>query len=48
MNQAYFHGQNFKWDPVKFTFVDGTGDPAWLTWVVTAARGRSRPGGRSV
>ncbi len=31
MNQAYFHGQKLKWDPVKFTFVDGTGDPAWLT-----------------
>jgi predicted dehydrogenase len=31
MNQAYFHGQKFKWDPVKFTFVDGTGDPKWLT-----------------
>jgi predicted dehydrogenase len=31
MNQAYFHGQKLKWDPVKCTFVDGTGDPAWLT-----------------
>lgn len=31
MNQAYFHGQKLKWDPVKFSFVDGTGDPAWLT-----------------
>lgn len=31
MNQAYFHGQKFKWDPAKFTFVDGTGDPKWLT-----------------
>ncbi len=31
MNQAYFHGRKFKWDPVNFTFVDGTGDPAWLT-----------------
>jgi hypothetical protein len=31
MNQAYFHGRKFKWDPVNFMFVDGTGDPAWLT-----------------
>ena len=31
MNQAYYHGKKFKWDPAKFTFVDGTGDPAWLT-----------------
>jgi len=31
MNQAYFHGQKIKWDPMKFAFVDGTGDPAWLT-----------------
>lgn len=31
MNQAYFHGQKLKWDPEKFAFVDGTGDPKWLT-----------------
>lgn len=31
MNQAYYHGQKLKWDPVKFAFVDGTGDPSWLT-----------------
>jgi predicted dehydrogenase len=31
MNQAYYHGQKLKWDPAKFVFVDGTGDPAWLT-----------------
>ena len=27
MNQAYYHGQKLKWDPAKFAFVDGTGDP---------------------
>jgi predicted dehydrogenase len=31
MNQAYYHGQKLKWDPVKFVFLDGTGDPKWLT-----------------
>ena len=31
MNQAYYHGQKLKWDPAKFAFVDGTGDPKWLT-----------------
>ena len=31
MNQAYYHGQKIKWDPAKFEFVDGTGDPKWLT-----------------
>jgi len=31
MNQAYYHGQKLKWDPAKFVFVDGAGDPAWLT-----------------
>lgn len=31
MNQAYFHGQKLKWDPARFEFVGGTGDPAWLT-----------------
>jgi predicted dehydrogenase len=31
MNQAYYHHQALKWDPAKFTFVGGTGDPAWLT-----------------
>jgi predicted dehydrogenase len=31
MNQAYYHGQKLKWDPAKFEFVDGTGDPKWLT-----------------
>ena len=31
MNQAYYHGQKLKWDPAKFVFVDGSGDPRWLT-----------------
>lgn len=31
MNQAYYHGQKLKWDPARFVFVEGTGDPAWLT-----------------
>jgi len=31
MNQCYYHNRRLKWDPVQFTFVDGTGDPAWLT-----------------
>lgn len=31
MNQAYYHGQKLRWDPVKFEFVGGTGDPKWLT-----------------
>ncbi|MGE5612008.1 MAG: Gfo/Idh/MocA family protein [Bacillota bacterium] len=31
MNQAYYHNQKLKWDPAKFAFVDGTGDPKWLT-----------------
>ncbi len=31
VNQVYYHGQKLKWDPAHFTFVDGTGDPKWLT-----------------
>ncbi len=31
MNQVYYHGQALKWDPAKFAFVGGTGDPKWLT-----------------
>jgi len=31
MNQSYYHHQKLKWDPQQFAFVDGTGDPAWLT-----------------
>ena len=30
-NLAYYHGQKIKWNPAKFTFVGGTGDPKWLT-----------------
>jgi predicted dehydrogenase len=31
MNQAYLNDQKIKWDPEKFVFTDGTGDPKWLT-----------------
>ncbi len=31
MNQAYYHHQKIQWDPAKFVFVGGTGDPSWLT-----------------
>jgi hypothetical protein len=31
MNQAYLHNQKIKWDPKKFAFTGGTGDPKWLT-----------------
>lgn len=31
MNLAYQHRQPMKWDPAKFEFVGGTGDPAWLS-----------------
>ena len=31
MNQVYYHSQKIKWDPQKFVFVGGTGDPQWLT-----------------
>ena len=31
LNQAYYHGQNLKWDPATFTFAGNTGDPSWLT-----------------
>lgn len=31
LNQLYFHNETIKWDPVKFRFTDGTGDPSWLT-----------------
>lgn len=31
MNLAYYHGQKLKWDPKNSAFVDGSGDPAWLT-----------------
>ncbi len=31
MNIGYYYDQKVKWDPAKNEFVDGTGDPAWLT-----------------
>jgi predicted dehydrogenase len=31
MNQLYFHNTAMKWDPAKFCFTGGTGNPAWLT-----------------
>ncbi len=31
INQVYLHNAPIKWDPLKFRFIDGTGDPAWLT-----------------
>jgi len=31
INQSYYHHARFGWDPVKYAFTNGTGDPAWLT-----------------
>jgi predicted dehydrogenase len=31
MNQAYYNGKKLKWDPSKFAFIGGTGNPSWLT-----------------
>jgi predicted dehydrogenase len=31
MNQSYYHHAGFTWDPIKFEFTGGTGDPTWLT-----------------
>jgi len=31
MNQSYFNNAGFKWDPARFEFAGGTGDPKWLT-----------------
>jgi predicted dehydrogenase len=31
MNQLYFHNAAMKWDPDRFSFTGGTGDPTWLT-----------------
>ena len=31
MNQLYFNEETIKWNPKKFKFTEGTGDPAWLT-----------------
>jgi predicted dehydrogenase len=30
MNQLYFNNEAMKWDPSKFCFTGGTGNPAWL------------------
>ena len=29
-NMSYVYDASFDWDPVKCTFANGTGDPAWL------------------
>ncbi len=31
INQLYSHNVTMKWDPIRFRFTGGTGDPAWLT-----------------
>ena len=31
VNQSYYHHTNLKWDPARFEFAGGTGDPKWLT-----------------
>jgi predicted dehydrogenase len=31
LNIVYTHRQKMQWDPAKFTFVGGTGNPKWLT-----------------
>ena len=31
LSLVYWHNQKMQWDPAKFTFVNGTGDPKWLT-----------------
>src|ERR1035437_158413 len=31
MNQSYYHHAKLQWDPAKFEFTGGTGDPKWLT-----------------
>jgi hypothetical protein len=30
INQVYFNNSPIKWDPAKFCFTGGTGNPAWL------------------
>jgi hypothetical protein len=40
MNQLYFNNTAMKWDPLKFHFTEGTGNPDWLTenfrdWTLT-------------
>ncbi len=31
MSQGYYHRERICWDPAKFAFTQGTGNPAWLT-----------------
>lgn len=31
INQLYFHNTPIKWDPIKFQFTGGTGNPDWVT-----------------
>jgi len=31
MNQSYYNHAKFTWDPAKFEFTGGTGNPKWLT-----------------
>lgn len=31
LNQSYYHHASFGWDPVRFEFTGGTGDPKWLS-----------------
>jgi predicted dehydrogenase len=31
INQLYFNNAAMRWDPLKFCFTEGTGDPSWLT-----------------
>ena len=31
LNQSYYHNVKLQWDPLKFAFAGGTGDPSWLT-----------------
>jgi predicted dehydrogenase len=31
INQSYYHHAHLKWNPAKFEFIGGTGDPTWLT-----------------
>ncbi|MCX6995983.1 MAG: Gfo/Idh/MocA family oxidoreductase [Kiritimatiellaeota bacterium] len=31
LNQSYYHNAKLQWDPAKFAFAGGTGDPSWRT-----------------
>jgi capsular polysaccharide biosynthesis protein len=31
INQSYYHHAHLKWDPARFKFIAGTGNPKWLT-----------------